>query len=130
MSIDSAVSFAAKMIREGKYMGSAIGIAASYYKVDRAEVQKGLAARAGKAGKGRKMAPKPVRMCDNGCEQEACWKLTINFGYNQASHYWTCAKCGQKPPAHAEFGSGHEACTSSKWTAYKPTKEDQAQGIS
>ena len=121
-AIDSAVSFAAKMIREGKYMGTAIRIAASYYQVDRSDVQKGLASRSGRAQKGRKQTPKPVRMCDNGCESEVCWKLTVGFSYATAIHYYTCEECGQNPPAHAEFGSGHEAATSSNWTAYKPTK--------
>jgi hypothetical protein len=124
---ESAVSFAAMMIREGRYMGTAIRIAAAYYNVSYADVQSGLAARAGKSRKGRKQAVRPVRKCDNGCEADACWKLTISFGYSSKLAYYTCEKCGKHAPAHAEFGSGHEAHTDSKWTAYKPTKAVQGK---
>jgi hypothetical protein len=124
---ESAVSFAAMMIREGKYMGTAIRIACSYYNVGYAEVQSGLSIRAGHSRKGRKQAVRLVKMCDNGCESEACWKLTISFAYSSKLAYYTCEKCGKFAPAHAEFGSGHEAHTDSKWTAYKPTKIAQGK---
>lgn len=120
-AVESAVSFAASMVRKGEYVGKAINVAARYYGVDRSEVQRGMAARAGRSQKGKARAPRPVRQCQNCGEQEACWHGTVQYGFN-AVHVYTCAQCGQDLPCWWECG-GDERYDSLKWTAYRPSRQ-------
>lgn len=115
-SIASAVSFAASMVRQGEYIGKAINVAANYYKVDRSEVQRGLAARSGRSQKGRKRAAKPERICDNCSQQPAVWHATIYYGFNQ-DHFYSCADCGQIARV------SHERPDKVVWTSYRPTEQ-------
>lgn len=123
MSVESAVSFAASMIRKGQYIGTAINIAANYYKVNRADVQRGLASRSGKAQAGKKKPIRPVMRCAN-CDNEAVWKCICYYGFNSVI-YHTCEKCGKNIPHH------HEGTVDRvKWTRYVPSKKSNSDASS
>lgn len=119
--LESAVSFAAKMVREGQYAGKAVGIAAGYYKVGIKEVRSGLSARSGRSQAGKKKPVKPVIACENCGEHDAVHHGVIYWGFNQ-QHVYMCAECGPRFPAWWEQRSGPEAPSSVKWTKYTPSK--------
>lgn len=119
---ESAVNFAASMIRKGQYIGSAINIAANYYKVDKKEVQRGLAARSGASQKGK---PKPRRVIPNTCtqcENEPTHKITYFHGMAGKSIYYTCE-------AHivmAAYGRDEYDITKTEVKELKATKQKSA----
>lgn len=119
--VESAVSFAASMIRKGDYVGRALSVAAGYYKVPYEEVQRGLAARSGRSQAGRKKATRPERRCEI-CGKPAGRKATIRVGYAGPWYAFTCTDCGDTlPPAF-----DGERDLSVKWTRYTPSKAVQS----
>lgn len=121
-AVESAVSFAAALVRKGEYLGKAINVAANYYHVPREEVQRGLSARSGRSQAGKKRPAKPPRTCDNGDGREAIWRATCSAGLGCQHSYYLCAACGQSLPAHDE-GEWDRV----RWSAYKPTKAESAK---
>ena len=111
------------MMRDGQYMGTALSVAARYYKVDRADVQRGVASRSGKSQKGKKRpkVAKPPVTCGS-CDQLATWKATAVFAY-QPHYYFLCDEHKGTLPCWVEG-----RYDSVKWTKYKadaPTEEPQ-----
>jgi hypothetical protein len=100
----SAVSFAAKMIREGTYVGKAISVASGYYGVPYAEVQRGLASRSGasQAGKKRRPALSPPNVCQECGARPPVWRGRARLGYHSAGTYFTCDACGPRIPSWVE----------------------------
>lgn len=95
-----AVSFAAKMMRDGEYLGKAISVAANYYGVDRAEVRSGLSSRSGKSQRGK---PKPryqwtgEERCHD-CGEPAIYRGTVRHCYSTIDYVFSCASCGKRLP--------------------------------
>lgn len=133
MSVESAVSFAASMIRKGEYVGKAICIAAHYYKVEPDEVQRGLASRSGRSRRGKKVV-KPVRQCFRCGEKEATWRLTYTHtGYIKGSTYYMCEDCRNTPDMaftiayeYEEYRSYGNDFGEGVWTKYKPTEQEKS----
>jgi len=126
MSALGAINFAAKMIREGEYPGTAIKIAASYFGVEYGVVQRGLASRAGKSRKGKKQAPKPEIMCMSCIERIATWRLHIRDGYAEISSRYLCDRCYNCPAIASGFQSSQAGVTH-KWTRYKANVTAEAK---
>ena len=120
-ALDKAISFACSMIRKGQYMGTALSIAANYYKVDRSDVQKGVSSRSGKSQKGKKRPaqPKPKLMCEHCGEQEATWKATATWAYRNVSVWHTC----DEHKGFMDYGLEGGSYDSVRWSKYKADPE-------
>ena len=135
-NVPRAVSFAAKMLRDGEYIGKAINVAANYYRVNRSDVQKGLASRSGKSRKGKHII-RPVEPCqwienhgDRHCGKPAVHKMSVVWGkgFGGTEKWYYCDDCVNAiGKDHIEFA---RTCWMErevfdyeiKWTAYKSTR--------
>lgn len=118
---EKAVNFAASMIRKGQYIGEAISIASRYYKVQREEVQRGLASRSGASQRGKKRPRKTIPVTCAQCEQPPTWRITNSHGMARKTIYYACDKHKH------DAADGFDDCDITG-TEYKPVKTATTAG--
>jgi hypothetical protein len=125
--IEKAVSFACSMMQKGTYMGTALSVAANYYKVNRAEVQRGVASRSGKSQKGKKRpsTAKPPMTCGD-CGKPATWKATATYAY-RPHYYFLCDEHKGALPCWADGPFDSVRWSKYKTTSPNPTEEENEQ---
>jgi len=122
--VASAISFAAKMVRNGEYFGKAIAVAANYYGVPKSEVQRGMASRSGKSQLG-KQKPRYKwtgdEVCQN-CRKPAIYRGLAYGAYKKFAEVFSCADCGKTTPDWWDSGD-NRAVGRIQWSV-KPGCDD------
>lgn len=98
----SALSFACSMKRKGQPLYECIRIAAGYYGVPFADIQKGMASRSGASQAGRKKPKETAvgKKCEM-CGIQATHKATYRWGEYKQKHYLCEAHKNDQPDIYS-----------------------------